>query len=290
MEIRELDYEKDIDGSVKLFNRSFANKITNDYFQWKHQENPFGQSLGLVAIEKNKIVGLRMFMKWKFSRGQNFIRAVRPVDTCTDPSYRRQGLFTRLNAYGLKRTKDERDLIFNTPNQNSIQGNLKMGWKKLEREIRYRIGLVIPFSKRKTFAVLETENALGQLPYERYNGGIQTFFSAGYLKWRYRFSEYKVAKFIDQTLVVFKVEKRKNIKFVIIEEIRGAQNEASKYLNSIALKFNAPLIYYLNNRKLSGSKFLISLDRGIQNVVYKGDEKGKIKEINFSAGDLEGVI
>ncbi len=41
---------------------------TPDFFRWKHLENPFGESLLLVAELDGEIVGLRAFLRWGFTR------------------------------------------------------------------------------------------------------------------------------------------------------------------------------------------------------------------------------
>jgi hypothetical protein len=57
------------------------------------------------------------------------IRAVRAVDTATDPEYQGQGIFTRLTLAALDELRDEDvEMVFNTPNEKSLPGYLKMGW------------------------------------------------------------------------------------------------------------------------------------------------------------------
>lgn len=98
-------------------------------FRWKHDDNPFGQSPMWVACDGDRIVGLRVFMRWQFVRGGVTVRAVRAVDTATDPEYQGRGLFTALTLHGLEQLQAEGvDFVFNTPNDQSLPGYLKMGW------------------------------------------------------------------------------------------------------------------------------------------------------------------
>ena len=99
------------------------------YWQWKHETNPFGPSVVLVAEAERQIVGLRVFMRWTWRSGGRDVSAVRAVDTATHPAYRRQGVFKRLNLE-LRDTVLEEGVafIYNTPNEQSRPGNLKMGW------------------------------------------------------------------------------------------------------------------------------------------------------------------
>ena len=99
-------------------------------FEWKHDENPFGPSPMWVACDGDRVVALRVFMRWQFRRGDEILRAVRAVDTATDPDYQGKGLFTALTLHGLDELRaDGVDFVFNTPNAQSLPGYLKMGWQ-----------------------------------------------------------------------------------------------------------------------------------------------------------------
>ncbi len=101
-------------------------------FAWKHDENVFGPSPMWVAIDEGRVVAFRAFMRWEFVRGGKVLRAVRAVDTATDPDYQGMGLFTRLTMHGLEQVKAEGvDFVFNTPNAQSLPGYLKMGWREV---------------------------------------------------------------------------------------------------------------------------------------------------------------
>lgn len=289
MEIRKLDYEKNIDEVVNLLNRCFPKKISKEHFIWKHKYNPFGRSHGFLAIEDNKIVGLRMFMKWKFLGVDKVLTAIRPVDTCTDPDYQGRGIFKKLTLQGLEETKGEYDLIFNTPNSNSITGYLKMGWKQTEKPFNYRLGFVNPFLKPKEFDLVDVD-ALDMEFLPSCKGKYSTMVSGDYFKWRYRFPKYKIAKFKDKTIAVFKVEKIKGMKVILVFEFCGDRNKVNDYLNSLALKQGVFWIYYLKDNGLSKKEFFVSLKRGKQDVVLKDNGSKKLQYLNFSAGDLEGIM
>jgi hypothetical protein len=85
-----------------------------------------------VATDGDKIVGLRAFMRWEFVRGGEVLHAVRAVDTATHPDYQGKGLFTAMTMHGLDVIKDDGiDFVFNTPNDKSRPGYLKMGWHEV---------------------------------------------------------------------------------------------------------------------------------------------------------------
>jgi GNAT superfamily N-acetyltransferase len=104
---------------------------TAEFFRWKHAANPFGRSPGLVAEADGRVVGLRVFLRWEFAAGGQTVPAVRAVDTATHPDYQGRGIFRQLTMRlldDLGREAGGPQLVFNTPNGNSLPGYLKMGW------------------------------------------------------------------------------------------------------------------------------------------------------------------
>jgi GNAT superfamily N-acetyltransferase len=105
-----------------------------DLFQWKHRDNPFGTSPMWVAVDRGRVVAVRVFMRWQFIRNGVPVAAVRAVDTATHADYQGRGLFTALTLQGLAELEDEGvEFVFNTPNDKSRPGYLKMGWHEVGR-------------------------------------------------------------------------------------------------------------------------------------------------------------
>ena len=101
-------------------------------YEWKHDHSPFGASPTWLALDGERVVGVRAFMRWEFRRGDEVLQAVRAVDTATDPDYQGRGLFTELTNVGVQAlTAEGCDFVFNTPNSKSRPGYLKMGWKQV---------------------------------------------------------------------------------------------------------------------------------------------------------------
>lgn len=100
------------------------------FFRWKHHENPFGRSLMWVGEVEGRVVGFRAFLRWRFTdpAGQR-VEAVRAVDTATHPDSRGSGVFKKLTMHALDEMRPAGiDFVFNTPNDQSRPGYLKMGW------------------------------------------------------------------------------------------------------------------------------------------------------------------
>lgn len=104
-------------------------------FRWKHDENAFGPSPRWVATDDGRVVGFRVFLRWEFTDGSGrTYRAVRAVDTATDPDYQGRGIFRTLTMAAIEDLRAEgTDFIFNTPNDQSRPGYLKMGWVEIGR-------------------------------------------------------------------------------------------------------------------------------------------------------------
>jgi GNAT superfamily N-acetyltransferase len=175
------------------------------FFRWKHLENPFGRSLMLVAESEARLVGLRAFMRWEFVTGGHVVRAVRAVDTATHPDHQGRGIFSRLTREALELLRGDADLVFNTPNEKSLPGYLKMGWRIVGRiPVRVRVRRPMAFVRgirsvtsteseqppgreaptaRQTF---RDERAIGRLLTLRQDDArIATLQSVEYLRWRY---------------------------------------------------------------------------------------------------------
>jgi GNAT superfamily N-acetyltransferase len=106
---------------------------TPELLAWKHFDNPFGRSVALLAEAGHRIVGLRTFMRWDLAAVDgSIIRCVRAVDTATHPEFHRRGIFRRLTEEALEVASAQGiDLVFNTPNEKSGAGYLKMGWREV---------------------------------------------------------------------------------------------------------------------------------------------------------------
>ncbi|HEY3672909.1 MAG TPA: GNAT family N-acetyltransferase, partial [Acidimicrobiia bacterium] len=126
----------DFPGILELARRALG--WTDDdarYLEWKHLENPFGVSPMWVALDDDRIVGFRTFLRWQFvAPDGTTVDAVRAVDTATDPDHQGRGIFTQLTLEALADLPgDGVALVFNTPNEKSLPGYLKMGWHELGR-------------------------------------------------------------------------------------------------------------------------------------------------------------
>ena len=181
-----------------------------EFFRWKHTRNPFGRSPGWVAVDGVDVVAFRTFLRWEFRHGDRRVRAARAVDTATRSDYQGRGLFTTLTLVALEALRaDGVDFIFNTPNDQSRPGYLKMGWHVVGRlptvlrptsvrTVRKLVGARRPaerWSCASSSGVPAAEalsdgpvidRLLDSLPDV---AGLRTRRSVDYLRWRYGWQE-----------------------------------------------------------------------------------------------------
>jgi len=144
-----------LDLTQETLGNSGAVRKTEAFWHWKHETNPFGQSYGLFSWDElnSRLAGLRVLMRWRFNTPVGYqLQAVRAVDTATHPAYQRRGIFSTLTRQAVAELSEAGvHFIFNTPNQQSLPGYLKMGWQvvatwpiyiKLLRPVRMLAGLI----------------------------------------------------------------------------------------------------------------------------------------------------
>lgn len=134
MKIREA-FENDIPEIVSVLKASLGEdqlELSEKVWRYKHIDNPFGKSIVLLAVEEDEIIGVRAFMRWKWQAGDKEYSTLRAVDTATHPDHQGKGIFKNLTLAAVDLAKSQGDhFIFNTPNEKSRPGYLKMGWEQI---------------------------------------------------------------------------------------------------------------------------------------------------------------
>lgn len=233
------------------------------FFRWKHLENPFGPSPIWVATEPSpsgtgdSIVGVRAMMRWELSSAGGERRTLtRAVDTATLPSHQGRGIFSRLTMTAVKELTDQGDdAVFNTPNDKSRPGYLKMGWQTVGRVpvvVRPRsVGSLLAMARSRVpaekwglatdvglapseaFADLEalgrTLRALGP---EGRPSNWSTPLSPAYLRWRTAFEPLAcrvlpIGGTLDDGFVVFRLRHRGELRQLSLLHIVGVTSSHS---------------------------------------------------------------
>lgn len=221
------------------------------YFAWKHDENPLGASPAWVAVLDGEVIAFRTFLRWALEGdGGERLEVVRAVDTATDPAHQGRGLFRRLTLGAVDDlTDDGVDAVFNTPNEQSRPGYLKMGWHQLGRPtlgvLPATLGRAGLLRQARTAAEKWSEPCgIGEPAGEvlagltsvpgpaREPGGWSTPRTPAYLAWRYRLEplHYRAVE-AGGGLVVFRVRRRGPAREVaIVEWLAGPDRRALRRL------------------------------------------------------------
>ena len=141
---------------IELLRKSLGESMipkSEALWNWKHEQNPFGPSFVLLAEENSNLIGLRAFMQWKWQWNGNIYRAIRAVDTATHPDHQGKGIFKKLTLQQLQICKQEGvHFVFNTPNEKSKPGYLKMGWVEQGRlPLKFKILRPVSIAYSKFF-------------------------------------------------------------------------------------------------------------------------------------------
>ncbi len=170
-----------------------------ELYRWKHDENHFGPSYRWVMTEGAEVIGVRLFMRWRFAGLGRMWEAVRAVDTATHPDHQGKGVFKALTLHALEVvTKDGIDFVFNTPNDQSRPGYLKMGWQQVGtlrpmvrprlRSLRRLVTARVPAShwgEVPTVGIAVADLAENVPQPDVAAPALETARSEGYARWRY---------------------------------------------------------------------------------------------------------
>lgn len=207
-------------------------KRTPELWNWKHENNPFGKSLAVVAEIDGELAGVRAMMRWDLHTPTgDVLRCLRPVDTATHPKFGRRGIFKQLTLAAIdEATRSGIDLIFNTPNSMSGPGYLKMGWQEvgpigvmarpLIRRGR-RVKEDLPADPSDFFS--DELDTPGEPVADRAPRGLRTPRTAEYIRWR--FASHPTAKYRRLTAggqtALLRCNVRSGRKEVVISELFG---------------------------------------------------------------------
>jgi GNAT superfamily N-acetyltransferase len=214
-------------------------------FAWKHEHNIFGPSPAWVACAGGDLVGFRTFLRWEFEVAGATIHAVRAVDTATAPEYQRHGAFRRLTMHALDELRaDGAEFVFNTPNNQSRPGYLRMGWQVVNRiplaarpagrgglfrmasaRVPAELWSVPSSAGEPATAVLEDDRTISELlASQPRSDAMVTRCSVEYLRWRYGFAPLDYRAVVNRGnaaggLALFRVRRRGTANEAVLCEV-----------------------------------------------------------------------
>jgi len=142
--------ECDRDLIIKLQNEVFGKQqrstVMRDIhtWDWKYERNPFGKTQLTVAEYKHEIVGVDNLWPWELRYRGETLKALQPCDTAVSQQFRGVGIFKKMRLFGIEQAAEKNvKLLFNFPNENSLQGNLSLGSVYLGR-VNWRVKILKP--------------------------------------------------------------------------------------------------------------------------------------------------
>jgi hypothetical protein len=261
------------------------------FFAWKHDDNAFGWSPTWVAeAPDGSLIGLRVFLRWRFRDEQGRpISAVRAVDTATHPDWRGKGVFSALTLSALPDlAANGVDLVFNTPNEKSKPGYVKMGWSEVGRvpiaarprslhslarlrgartaAARWSEPITLGESAVKAFGDSgEVEKLLDQAPRR---GRIATDRTPAFLNWRYRFEplQYRalcLGDSLSDGVIVFRARRRGDaLEATVCDVIAPARARLGSAFGHIAREIGADYLLATSSSVGASAGFIPAVGLG----------------------------
>ncbi|MGH9227194.1 MAG: GNAT family N-acetyltransferase [Acidimicrobiales bacterium] len=289
------------------------------FFDWKHAQNPFGRSPAWVATDAGEVVGFRTFMRWEHRAASGAVlSAVRAVDTATHPSHQGRGIFRRLTLQALDDLRAQGvAFVFNTPNERSRPGYLKMGWTavgRLDTGVRVRsVATATRLARSRVPAdlwsapsdggrpaadVLADPGVADLLASAPRPSGLTTHRTPEYLRWRYGFAPlaYRAVtldEHVRSGLAVFRLRHRgRALECVLCDVIApaGDQRAPRALVRTVTRACGADYVIRLGGPAVDRNRFVRAPGQGPVLTWYalSGDPPGyRLDDWALTLGDVE---
>lgn len=274
--------EADIPAVLSLLSHTFGRPFTPAWFKWKHRSSPWGKSPGWIATDEVGLVGVRLFLPWRFEGNERERKAMRPCDTVTVSRARGKGVFRRLTEHAVERLGEETEFLFNTPNEQSRPGYHKMGFVEWE-EVGQRAGVVWPKGAQLT------EDAIPL----SHQAGLGTARSSDFIDWRYRrcpVYDYQImalAQADGPNGIVARVGTRRGVRMLVVEECWGGHSQEVALVRAASKALGARIVWVSDSLKHTAR---ISTPRR-PTVVTRFDLRAwDPLPPSLSLGDIESVL
>lgn len=254
-------------------------------------------------VEGREVVGVRLFMRWRFVGLGRTWQAVRAVDTATHPDHQGRGIFKALTLHALDEARDRGvDFVFNTPNDQSRPGYLKMGWQQVAtlrpmahprlRSLPRILSARVPASHwgEVTAAGVAVSEVAEELPRPDLSApAITTERSAAYVLWRYPESllGYR-ALHSGGAVAVIRCRRRGPIVEAVLAELHGGPRPGTGGARSVLRRTGADVVVALGLSPLQG--FAPLPGQGptlVQRTLGASSPPATAAGWNLSLGDIE---
>lgn len=222
-----------------------------DWYRWKHEDGPWGPSVGVVAVDGAKVIGVRLLLPWQFAtKNGTPVLVHRAVEAATAPEAARRGVFSALNAALM----EQFDPVFSTPNELSRPGYEKLGWTT--REVaQHHYWPVLPGPTGGVSVAPTCETDLGV---DVHAGRLQTAWEPRSLAWRFdpRSGERYTAAISETEQgpggVVYRRFDRKGARVLLLLHRWGHQRSWRRALRAVATTERAAFVLSTSATKRLG--------------------------------------
>ena len=143
VEIKLAKHFEEKEKLLDLFQASFGEAVSAEYWDWKYLQNPLSppDPEVIVAVDNGRIVGARPFWFAEMWLGNVIVKTVLRCDTMVHPDYRGRGIFNRMGQFAIRYLKDNGySLSYGFPGPMARPGNLSQGYRIVaETEHMFRV-------------------------------------------------------------------------------------------------------------------------------------------------------
>lgn len=118
---------------LALYKEVNNKEMSLDYWKWRYVENPFGNSIIKLILDKEKLIGHYAVTPIDVQAQGKLHKAAFSMNTMTHPDYEGKGIFTYLAQETYKDAKQSGfTFVYGFPNRNSYYGfTRKLDWRDL---------------------------------------------------------------------------------------------------------------------------------------------------------------
>lgn len=179
----KLGDEKNI---LELFKESFNKSMDNSFWKWRYQNNILNKIMIKLAIDEEKLAAHYAVSPTQiYIDGKRYNSAI-SMTTMTHPNYRGLGLFTKLANELYESHKEDLDVIYGVPNDNSLKGFIKyMNFQHIKDIPVMRIDLT----------KVESQTVSQCKEIKRFNSEFDTLFNK--IKYKYKVILSRDSKYLN---------------------------------------------------------------------------------------------
>ena len=176
---------------AELYTQSFRVPMDEQEVVWRYFDNPNGDILACIAVDKGKLVANYSASPIHLIQDGRIIKVALSLNTMTHPDYSGQGLFVKLASRVYRRMYETGyQMIMGFPNNNSNRTFVKtLGWHDIQTVPTLQLNLAeVKKREHENVGSVRQDNAF-VLDYSARNEvrpGVAVYKSRDYLKWRYQ--------------------------------------------------------------------------------------------------------